>query len=158
MNRLTKARKLLTNEDAYTLIEMLIVLSIISVLLTVSFFHITPVVSTRTINNMIEVLKSDILFSEQYAISHNEYVTLTINDPKKLYMIQTGGLFSGKSTIRRYDSNITIQTLNYGNTIRINGNGNIVKSGSIKIMSKNNIYRFVFLMGRGRFYVEKLEP
>ncbi|WP_456278303.1 competence type IV pilus minor pilin ComGD [Bacillus sp. AK128] len=142
-------------EDGFTLMEMLIVLSIIIMLVSFSFFHVRAVYQARVIQQFFEQLQQDIWLGQQYAISHSKGVELTFYETEDFYDIREGGVRSliVKRTIK---SEVKLRPLTITNPIKFNAGGNINSPGSMYVTYHHHTYKVTFLLGRGRFRIEKL--
>ncbi|MCH1624915.1 competence type IV pilus minor pilin ComGD [Fredinandcohnia quinoae] len=143
------------NEKGFTLIESLLVLSILTIITSIVILQLKPLHDSRKIDFFLEQLQDDIFYSQQYAISHSEQVNVIFNENDHNYHIR-----SGKRNViildREYDESIQIDYATLGTTLTFNANGNIRKSGTIRVKYKDAIYKITFLLGKGRFYVAKM--
>jgi competence protein ComGD len=152
MERYPKAA---ANRNGFTLLEMMIVLFVFFIIISISFFRIEPLINKHKIQSFFSQFEKDILFAQQYAISHSESIKLILYPDDNMYEIRSGG--DGRLILHRtYDRNITIQLTTLGTNIIFRSNGNITKSGSLIVKHASQNYLVVFLLGKGRFYVTQL--
>jgi len=144
----------LLNHKGFTLIEALIVLSIVIVISSISLLQLRPLHESKKIDHFLEQLQNDIFYSQQYAISHNEST--------RLYFSVSGSYYELSSTktndvilVRKIDPAIRIIITTLGARLVFTSNGNIQRSGEILFLYKDNKYTVTFLLGKGRFYVSK---
>lgn len=141
----------------YTLLESLLVLFIVSVILTVTVLTLNSTKETYTGEQFREQLSNDLLFAQQYALSSKTSVYIIFTPSENYYRIRQGGFRVEELVYREYPSKIKINTRTMGERITYHGNGSITKSGAIAIyVDEIEQYRYVFTLGKGRFYVEKL--
>ncbi|MGO4887140.1 competence type IV pilus minor pilin ComGD [Anaerobacillus sp. MEB173] len=147
-------KQYLKNSYGYSLIEVMVVLMMITVVGGISVTSFVSMNSEKKAADFLALFESDLLYAQQYAISHGSNVTIRFDNSKQMYSIIHR--FVSVSD-RHFAKGIAFErgTLHL-NEITFRHNGNISKSGSILINIEDNSYRVVFLLGRGRFYIEKL--
>ncbi|MCM3669617.1 type II secretion system GspH family protein [Mesobacillus maritimus] len=144
---------MMNNNNGFTLIETLIVLS---AFLVISF---SPVLIFKPSQQLLESqsflaqLQSDLLYAQQYAISHQVEVSVHIAHESNYYYIRTKPT-SPALIERTYPATIRIQP----DTLRqlyfqYMPDGNINRFGSFVIEVGPKRYRLMLLLGKGRFYV-----
>jgi competence protein ComGD len=141
------------NSKGFTIVEMLIVLSAFIILSSSSLFLYSPQDDLVERNLFFNQFKSDLLYAQQYAISHQEKVTVHIVPENKMYYV-IGGLYgSGSLFSRSYSSRITIEST----LVKFSymPDGNIDKFGPIYIRFGEKSYIFMIQIGKGRFYVKE---
>ncbi|MCF6137886.1 competence type IV pilus minor pilin ComGD [Pseudalkalibacillus berkeleyi] len=147
-----KQRRVL--DGGYTLIEMMMVLFILVTMMGIVVVNVKPVQESRQIQQFIQLLTSDLHYAQQYALTERAQVQFKFNNASEQYTIQSGPLRKIKSV--NYLEGVHFQEVSTGLVIEYNGNGTIKKGGTIILRTKRESYKFVFLLGKGRFYVEKL--
>ena len=75
------------NQSGFTLIESIIVLSIFLLIASLSIFLIKPHYLLFEKERFISIFKSDILFSQQYAISQQKRLLVFIDSGENYYYI-----------------------------------------------------------------------
>ncbi|MBP3041135.1 type II secretion system protein [Bacillaceae bacterium Marseille-Q3522] len=146
---------MMKNEQGFTLSESLIVLSIVLLIASVSVMQIK--IQTEQIEAQIffTQLKGDILYAQQYAISHRKTVYMQIHAKEHYYVCQAG--FSGKKLTKRYYSeNISIQRATMPLSFSFSASGNINTFGILYLTIHDEAYNIIFQLGKGRFYYEKI--
>ncbi|QOR65505.1 type II secretion system protein [Cytobacillus suaedae] len=143
------------NQRGFTLIEILLVLTVLSVITSVSFLQLKPVVEAKKIQSFFQTLENDLLFAQNYAMSHSESVYVYFMDHEFHYKVLVGS--SKREVLRRnYSNNITIPYNNLTHGVIYLSNGNLSKSGTILFDIKGEVYKITFLLGKGRFYVTQV--
>jgi competence protein ComGD len=141
--------------NGFTMIEMLIVLSIVMTIVALSYFQLRATYEEKVIQHFIEQLQTDIWLAQEYAISHSTIVELSFYDQDPYYDLRESGL--RKLIVKRtVHPQIQIRPLTITNPIKFHANGNINRPGSMYVTYNNQTYKIVFQLGRGRFRVEKL--
>ncbi|MCD8916796.1 competence type IV pilus minor pilin ComGD [Staphylococcus gallinarum] len=146
--------KQLPTSRAFTLLEMLLVLSIITILIMIQFKFI-PMERLDSINdeNKIKNFIMNLNYIKSIAIKDNQPITLLItpnstdivileqyHETRKLQLPQNGYIY--------YRTNLK--------TITFEKNGNTNKFGSIFINLNETVYRIIFHLEKGRIRYEKV--
>lgn len=140
--------------SGHTLVEMLIVLLVIGIITQITLVYFGQFIQATTDKQLIERFRNDILYAQQYAMTNETNVTVTINNDEHFYVI----IANFFEVIRHvpFDENIQFEKGTLDLKFTYNLQGNIVKSGTILMRSPHNNYKFVFNLGRGRFYVTRI--
>ncbi|MGZ4161484.1 MAG: competence type IV pilus minor pilin ComGD [Neobacillus sp.] len=139
-------------QEGFTLIESLLVLSVFIIISSITAFTLKPQYSTIDDEAFLSQLQTDLLYAQQYAISHQHEVTVIFMSDQNKYNIY---MRSDLPNIieRNYSTNMTV----YGGSLplffKFLPDGNVNKFGSFYIKSSKKNYRFTVLIGKGRFYV-----
>ncbi|OIJ16063.1 hypothetical protein BKP35_03520 [Anaerobacillus arseniciselenatis] len=143
------------NNRGYTLLEMTMVLFIIATVTSISFGNMKSVYDASGRNEFIQQLQQDILYAQQMAISHSMYTSVIFLNGSKEYVIRQG---NGNVLLRReFSENTAFVPITLSlNDVAFLADGNVRRSGTMEIRIDDHRYRFVLLLGRGRFYIEKL--
>ena len=146
--------KQLSNNDGYTLIEMIVVLAILSTIVGISLVSFQSLSTSLNEKNFLSKLENELYFCQQYAISTGRQTNCFIDNNQKVIAIrQTGKILFQYS----FDPSVSFERGTLGlHEIEFNPKGNIRKSGTVFINVNNNTYRLVFWIGRGRFHIEKV--
>ncbi|MFT4412614.1 competence type IV pilus minor pilin ComGD [Fredinandcohnia humi] len=143
------------NNKGFTLVEILLVLSIVSMMTLISLLQLRPLHDSKKIDQFLHQLQNDLFYSQQYAISHSEMTKVFFSETEPFYRIYSGAKNKVILT-RTFDESIRFQYITLGSTLYFNSNGNVQRSGSIRVKYKGDTYTITFLLGKGRFYVAKL--
>lgn len=141
-----------TNEKGFTLIESLLVLSILFIISLITVFSVKPQYEMTISKEFLTQLQADLLYAQQYAISHQREVTINFMPDQHYYYIRD-----------RYDLPIVVER-HYSQKVLVTpgslplyfkflANGNASKIGSIYIQCGKKHFRMTILLGMGRFYV-----
>ncbi|WP_246945949.1 competence type IV pilus minor pilin ComGD [Bacillus pinisoli] len=134
---------------------MLLVLFIVMNLLIFSTFHLRSLYERQTIDQFFQQLQEDIWLAQQVAISHSKTIEMSFHEQKNYYDIRESGL--RELVLKRLtNQDIQVRPLTISNPIRFNASGNINSSGTMYVIYHQQTYKVTFLLGRGRFKVEKL--
>jgi len=145
------------NSKGYSLLESMMVLSLISIILSVTILNLNATNENKIAEQFIDQLSNDLLFAQQYAISTKTSVSIIFTPQKNIYRIHQGTFHINEMVYREYHRDVRIDTRTMGERLIYNGNGSINKAGAIGIyVDEIENYRYVFTLGKGRFYVEKL--
>lgn len=141
-------------EKGFTLLEMLIVLMIISVVIFITFGATTNIYNAQLRNNFIDQLYIDLYYAQSIAITHRRPTTVAFNNLSGQYVIRQG---LETKIFRAYNANVTVlaYTLDLTDIVFL-ADGNIQKSGTILLKFDDDYYKLTLLLGRGRFYIEKI--
>ncbi|KAB2338502.1 type II secretion system protein [Cytobacillus depressus] len=141
-------------QGGFTLIESLFVLSVFLIIASISAFLLKPQFHSLEKQQFISQLKADFLYAQQYALSHHVEVVVHILPGEKRYVIheeQSENFF----VERQIPDRITVRGETMTLFFLFKADGNISQFGSFAIYAGKERYRFTFLIGKGRFYVEK---
>ncbi|MDF2856607.1 MAG: competence protein ComG [Neobacillus sp.] len=140
------------NEKGFTLIESLIVLSIFLIISSVTAFSLKPQYNMVDNDAFIVQLKADLLYAQQFAISHQRDVIVNIMAEKHMYVISESNSFL-RIVERRYSEKINVVPGSISLYFKFLKTGNVDRFGSLSIQTNEKKYRMTVLIGRGRFYV-----
>jgi competence protein ComGD len=145
----------LRNERGFTLTEMTIVLFIVAIVSSLSIGNMKKAYDATKRNEIIYQLEQDLYYAQQKAISHNLMTNVVFLNGSKEYVIRQGGeVILGR---KFHQQNVTFLPVTLAlNDITFLNDGNARKSGTLQIKIDSITYRLVLLLGRGRFYIEKL--
>lgn len=139
------------NQQGFTLIEILVVLSLFTILLTLIFPISYSLLENKTEEKVLELFQYDILFLQNQSVANGREDYLRMVFSKDGYTITDtkNELFTRRLP---EDWEIDTRTLNY---ISFKHNGTTRYSGTIEIISPNNRYTVTFPIGKGRGYIVK---
>ncbi|CAG9619269.1 hypothetical protein BACCIP111883_00036 [Sutcliffiella rhizosphaerae] len=143
-------------EEGFTLLESLLILSFVSILLSITVLKLSTMEDKHIGRYFIEQFNNDLLFAQQYALSTRSNVHVIFMPTNNSYLIRQGTFQATTLVTRSYHRTIQIDTRTMGERFAFLGNGSIDKSGAL-IVSVDGLenYRYVFTLGKGRFYVEE---
>lgn len=150
---LHELHKLMKNSQGFTLVEMLVVLSAFFMLSLTAAFLFTPQSYLLEKNLFFSQLKSDLLYAQQYAISHQQKVTVHIMPENNYYYIRGTDYTEAYLIKRNYSKKIKVSKGSMKLFFNYMPDGNIDSFGSLFIGIGKRTYKMMFLIGKGRFYV-----
>ncbi|WP_078552872.1 competence type IV pilus minor pilin ComGD [Bacillus alkalicellulosilyticus] len=150
--------KLLLNqskEQGYSLPELIITLSILSILTGLVMVSFQPLQAAHKKQHFLTQFQNEVYFAQQLAISTGISTSVLISNTQGTYAVSQ---YNTSLYRRTFDNqSIFFQRGSIGiHDIMYQYNGNISKSGTLLVEVDNEKYRIVFLLGKGRFYIEKL--
>lgn len=131
----------------------MIVLLIIGIIGSAAYPKFNAFIKNRKTEYFLNSLEKDIMIIQQKAINESSVYRLTFNNYKDMYQI--GTYSSNKVSNRPIPKHITIEGQAMELTIQFNQNGNISRAGTLYIYSEDAVYKMVFQIGKGKFYVAK---
>lgn len=141
------------NSEGFTLVELLLVLSIITLLIVFPMFQFRKIEEEQKLVLFLQMLQNDIFLAQRNAAVHQ--LPTRIIFLNGLYVIEDN-LLNPPLLRRTYHSDLIITYLSLKPPLRFNHDGNISSSGTISISYKNRKYIVTFYLGSGRFtYVKK---
>ncbi|MGM7681546.1 competence type IV pilus minor pilin ComGD [Cytobacillus sp. Hm23] len=143
------------NERGYTLIEVMIVLAIVSIMASVSVLQINPLIEKRKVAHFFAQLENDIFYAQIYALSNQKSITLLFSNQDSTYYVLSNGM-SSPIMQRSFDKGFNIEKGTLGLSISFRSNGAISQAGTLIVNHHDKKYKVVFLLGKGRFYVQEL--
>lgn len=145
---------MIKKESAYSLIEMLLVLAILSSLLLITIPMFQHSIHRNDIHQFFEQLEKDLYTSQMTAIHEGIIVRFVFSITDESYYIRHGTT----TVIQRpfpKGMRVTRGTLELNN-IRFLPTGTVSYAGTIVFYYGNEQYVLVLQLARGRFYIEKL--
>lgn len=140
-----------SSERGFTLIESLFVLSIFLIISSITAFSLKPQYERMESEEFLTQLQADLFYGQQYAISHQQEVTVMIVPEEHHYYLRNNLTLP---FLHRYFSNaITVTRGTLPLTFKFTPSGFVNKFGTLYIQCGSKQYRLTFLIGKGRFYV-----
>lgn len=134
-------------EAGFTLIEITLVLAVIAIFLVLAPpFYLENITEFQE-KQFIDILQHDILYLQSLAITNDEYSRIVFFHDH--YELIRGSALIAKRTYPKY---IKID-YRQNNRIEFNRNGTILYPRTILILGKENHYRLIFPLGKGRGYI-----
>ncbi|WP_102274582.1 competence type IV pilus minor pilin ComGD [Cytobacillus massiliigabonensis] len=145
---------MINSEDGFTLLESLFVLSVFLIIASISAFVFKSQFVSLEKQQFISQLRADLLYGQQYAMSHQVLVTVNILPEENSYYLREG-YNKGFLIKREIPEVVTIKEGSMKLFFQFKPDGNINRFGSFLIKVDKVWYRMTFLIGKGRFYVAK---
>ncbi|WP_071395739.1 competence type IV pilus minor pilin ComGD [Bacillus tuaregi] len=149
-----------SKQSGFTLIEILIVLSIFLIISSITSIFLKPQYLWYEKERFFSQFKADILYTQQYAISHQKQLSLHIFPKEKRYTVKEKT--TGKSVIEReLPQSIQIEKGTLATPglaymiIEFSPNGRLNRFGNFYFLVDYERYKITFQIGAGRFYVVK---
>jgi competence protein ComGD len=142
-------------DRGFTFTEMLLVLSAITVLMAVSLPSVGNLARKKTETYIVTQLRDDLLYAQQYAMTYKTPVAVTFSESRPEYWVKE--MKNGKTIFTRTLPNpwkFQLTTLTM--PLLFLENGNVNKGGAMVLKRKDSAYKIIFLLGKGRFYVQKM--
>jgi competence protein ComGD len=143
----------MNHSGGFTMVEMLIVLSAFLMLTLTSAFLFSPQKAMLEKDLFFSQLKSDLLYSQQYAISHQETITVHIVPEGNYYYIRGADYAAPYLALRHYSPQIKLKKGTMNLLFNYMPDGNIDSFGSIYVTAGAKKYKLMIQIGKGRFYV-----
>ncbi|MDQ0481680.1 competence type IV pilus minor pilin ComGD [Guptibacillus hwajinpoensis] len=142
------------SSNGYTLIEMIIVLSAFSILLSLVFLQISPTQTASSTRHFLEEMQADIRYTQEVSYADGKSHRFSISPDTHSYSIQSN--VSNVIKTREIPKHISIEKGTLGYQIVFGPNGNVQKAGTLFIKAEGEEYKLVVQVGAGRFYVDEL--
>lgn len=140
------------NNKGFTLVEMLLVLSIVLVISSVTIIQFKPHRNFLDKHIFLSQFQSDLYYAQQYAISHQEDVIIFIDINQKRYYLRT--MSNAPILLERYyPPSVSWRPGSLPLTIKFLPDGNVSQFGSLTIFIGDISYKLTILLGKGRFYI-----
>ncbi|SDK55130.1 competence type IV pilus minor pilin ComGD [Sediminibacillus albus] len=140
------------NKKGYTLVEVMLVLSITVSLIAIGFSLPRYFLHTFQTKQFFQQFNNDILYLQQLSLASKENIYLLIDPENQQYTIHQGG--TGKVLIQRNipdHCHIELRTLKM--PISFTDKGSLRNPGTMIVDTGNNQYKVVFPLGKGRNYI-----
>ncbi|WP_075578096.1 competence type IV pilus minor pilin ComGD [Mammaliicoccus sciuri] len=143
--------KLLHIKDnkGFTLVEMIIVLSIISIIFMVTMYLSVNLLASSGLNNGIDDFETKLEFLETKSLSQKQPILVWFkpNSDKIFYQIEKNQI----QTISLYKGRISKN--NEFTTLVFDGEGNINQFGTLKVEFNERKYHVIFRIEKGRYRI-----
>jgi len=139
-------------ENGFTLLEVLLVLSILGVMLLIVIPLNTLVLENEKEKQFIREFSSDMLFMQSYSRSILAQIRYSYDPEKHKYTIYKD---FGKPLVEKYLPNGWDIKMRSFNNVQFNHHGSISELGTMILNTNRHTYKFIFSLGKGRFRIEK---
>lgn len=137
--------------DGFTLIEMLIVLTILYLIIIISVPLVTSTFAKVEEKQFLNTFQSDVLYLQNISIGSKDHIRMMFREDH----YEISNYMKNRTLIYRdYPDNMSIdaRTMKY---VSFNDKGSIRYPGVIHMETALKSYRIVFPLGKGRFYVDE---
>jgi competence protein ComGD len=140
------------SQKGFSLVESLLVLSIFMIISSITAFSLQPHHSVIEDEAFLSQLQADLLYGQQFAISHQHEVSVVFIPGQYKYemFIRTE---LPPIVERHYSTSFYLTEGSIPLYFKFLTDGNVNKFGSFYIQTKDKSYRLTLLIGKGRFYV-----
>ncbi|MGP4042342.1 competence type IV pilus minor pilin ComGD [Gracilibacillus sp. D59] len=142
---------MLHNQRAFSLIELLIALSISSIILAVSGSYAMKTYDTLQYKQFIKQFHQDLLYLQQLALSQEGNFYLHFERQHNRYQIRKGG-FGTKLFVRTYPDHWIVEPNTLKLPIEFSHKGNIKRPGTMQIKTRFHTFYIICPFGKGRCY------
>jgi competence protein ComGD len=143
-------------QKGFTLIEALLVLSIFMIISGITVINLKPEIFNDEDEVFFIRLKTDLLYAQQYAISHQTDVSFYFRQEEFKYFLFDKTRPSPLLE-RTYSPNLKVYGGSLPLTLKFLADGNVDTFGNFYFKSKEKLYSVTVLIGRGRFYLTAYE-
>lgn len=143
-------------QKGFTLIEMLIVLSVMMIISLFSFHSFQSYYERKKLDNFMEQLEEDLLFTQMMAMANQRLTKIFFLEDNYTITYYDNDSSEEKEIVKYYGDGIKIDifTSSMNRMVCFNINGNVKDFGKFRVKYKKRKYYVVFQLGRGRFYIE----
>ncbi|RDI41163.1 competence protein ComGD [Falsibacillus pallidus] len=140
------------DENGFTLIEMMVVLSVFTVIMAAGLTKMERIPSVLEREFFISELKADLYYAQSYAVSRKETVYIkfySASDQYRAYRIRDNKVLFDKKlpdSVDLLDSNLQ--------SFMISGDGDISKFGTLNFSVYQKVVHMKIFIGKGRFVVQ----
>ncbi|GGE46720.1 hypothetical protein GCM10011391_26960 [Pullulanibacillus camelliae] len=140
-------------QAGYTLIEVMIVMSIMLSVFPLIFMKISDIREHEVIQQFEGNIEELMYLAQMTALAREHYITIHFNT--HAHFVTVDSSVNGNKIERiAIPQGITVASGTHTLKVSFNRQGNIDQAGTLFISSKHYRYQFTFLLGQGRFYVE----
>lgn len=138
-------------KNGFTLLEMLVVLSLWSVLILLSVPLNFANLEKQQDKQFLETFKFDVMYIQSLSIGSPHQATVIEFTESDYTVIDR----TGKILLKRKVPSGSTLKYRTNRQISFNNHGSIRKAGTITFESKHDNYKIVFPLGKARCYIEK---
>ncbi|WP_306974453.1 competence type IV pilus minor pilin ComGD [Alkalibacillus salilacus] len=144
----------LLTQKGFTLVETLIVLSIVLTVTFMSWTTIQYIQQKQLETHFFDTFEQDIFFLQQYSSIYQNDPKLLFYPEEHRYIIYYNP-FDPPVISREFNDNISFRLSSIGSQIRFKPSGTIVNPGSLFVTIDSQEYPITFPFGKARYYVIK---
>jgi competence protein ComGD len=142
------------NQRGFTLLEMLLVLTIFMMIVSLSFGMYPTFIKKLDTRLFLEQFSDDLYYSQQYAITQQTNIYFAIDVPGRSYYSYSYS--DGRILQRSIPDDVKFEKLTLDLFLTFTSSGNVSSSGSWQIRADQSLYKVTVYLGAGRFKIEKL--
>ncbi|EAC6122340.1 type II secretion system protein [Listeria monocytogenes] len=139
--------------NGFTLLEMLLVLTISFTLITLTIFPISSTLSTLREKQLLEEIKATIYYAQINAVATKQDTFISFDPIRNQLITYTN---STTLAILPFSQTLTLTLTQpkIGNFRFSSTDGSINRFSTIHLTSSTNNYKLIFQIGKGRFRIE----
>ncbi len=139
----------MSDNNGYTLLEVMVVLTITSIIIIGMSFGYQSFYQKGLINQYLTGLGSDFQQLQTIAVNDNEEGSIKLRDDGY-------DVYTGRSIVKEVNFNqrLDVSSNFSGDKIKVNEFGNISRAGTVTINNNNHNGKIIFPIGRGRYRIE----
>lgn len=141
-----------SHQGGFTLIETLIVASIVLIIIPISFMKLASLSDDQKVRYFVEELLDTLQEAQMMAIADEETIQVILDPSNHNVFIE-----KNSTSIKNYpfDHDIKLEKGTQNLQITFLRNGHIRSSGTLIVALGKIQYKIVLLVGQGRFYAQK---
>ncbi|MBM7597973.1 competence protein ComGD [Virgibacillus halotolerans] len=139
------------NNNAFTLLEVLFAMGILSLLLFISIPLNLTTLEKQQIEQFFKTFESDVLYIQNSSITTDEIIYLRFLDDRYILRKANGNSMA----TRNYPKGLKIDSRTKPDIV-FHETGTIINPRTIKVTTNNGTYHIVFPLGKGRCYIVKI--
>lgn len=140
------------HQEGFTLIETLIVLTIVTLILPISLRQYALVSERQQLSSFVSQLQDTLHFAQMTAIAEDRYVTIEFHNNTHEVEVMLGVEQIKKMVVNKeifFNSGTLGLNLKFTSDGAVGGN-----AGTLFVSTEHFSEKFIFLLGQGRFYVQ----
>lgn len=139
-------------KNGFSLIELLVVLSILSIILFIAVPFSYSFIERQQTKHFLNTLESDVFYVQNQSFATLQTARLTFREDHYIVFVHLDGDIKPK--IRPYPKNIQVN-FHQDNRITFSNNGHYRTPHTISMIVSGEKYQLIFPLGKGRYYIEK---
>jgi len=139
------------NKNGFSLIELLVVLSMLSIILFIAVPFSYSMIERQQTQQFLNLLESDVFFVQNQSFATYETARLIFRDDHYIVFVN---LNDEQPKIRYYPKHIQVNH-DKNNRITFSNNGYYSSPNTISMSVSGKKYNLIFPLGKGRYYIEK---
>lgn len=151
---LNKLMQLQKGETGFTVIETMIILTVILILLSVAVLPFPKLAANVEKRQFLNQLQADIFLAQSYAVAKQEKVELRFSSANNSYTVKPFGA-AADVIVQRHLPDLVQYTEGSLSKVSFLPNGNTDSFGTVHFNCGDRRVSLIFQIGKGRFYVKE---
>jgi len=139
-------------QSGYTLVEVMVVMMIMLSVFPLIFLAVSDIREHQTLNQFEANVEQLLYVAQMMALSEEHYITIQFNQEN--HSVDVSNVYGHTIETTTIPNGVTVVAGTHTLKISFNRQGDIDRAGTLFISSRHYRYKFTFLLGQGRFYVE----